>query len=46
MTMKTLNIAFQIHNIIQMEAFKYVRQSSKNHATAWQDLKMEDGTDT
>ena len=42
---ENVNIAFRIHNIIQMEAFSML-ETNKNHATAWQGFKMEDGTDT
>lgn len=35
---ENVNIAFQIHNIIQMEAFSML-ETNKNHATAWQGFK-------
>ncbi len=42
---ENVNIAFQIHNIIQMEAFSML-ETNKNHVQLGKDLKLEDGTDT
>ena len=44
MTIKNVNIAFQIHNIT--DGGVYMLETNKNHATAWQGFKMEDGTNT